>query len=123
MGLTHVDVKVLGPTRRKSATVSLLVDSGAAFSVIAGDLLKRIGVKPDATQRFELANGETVERKTGSAWFEIAGRRGAGPVVFGEPGDADLLGIVTLECLGLAFDPLRRELKPLRLLLVRLVPE
>jgi clan AA aspartic protease len=123
MGLTHVDLKVLGPSRRKSATVRLLVDSGAAFSVIAGDVLRRLGVKPDDTRRFELANGETVERKTGSAWFEFEGHRGAGPVVFGEPGDANLLGVVTLECLGLAFDPLRREIKPLRLLMVRLVPE
>jgi len=40
MGLTHVDMKVLGLSRRKSATVRLLVDSGAAFSVIAGDLLR-----------------------------------------------------------------------------------
>lgn len=112
----------MGPSRRKSATVRLLVDSGAAFSVIPGETLRRLGVKPDGVRRFELANGETVERKIGSAWFEFQTLRGAGPVVFGEPGDADLLGVVTLECLGLALDPLRHEIKPLRLLMVRLAP-
>jgi len=122
MGLTHVDLKVMGPSRRKSATVRLLVDSGAVFSVIPGKLLRGLGIKPDGVRRFELANGETVERKIGSAWFEFQTHRGAGPVVFGEPGDADLLGVVTLECLGLALDPLRHEIKPLRLLMVRLVP-
>jgi len=122
MGLTHVDMKVMGLDRTKSSTVRLVVDSGVAFSVVPGEILRDLGVEPDDVQRFELANGETVERKVGSAWFEFQGRRGAGPVVFGEPGDADLLGVVTLECLGLAFDPLRRELKPLRLLMVRLAP-
>ena len=34
------------------------------------------------------------------------------PVIFGEPGDAVLLGVVALEILGLVFDPLRRELRP-----------
>ena len=34
------------------------------------------------------------------------------PVIFGEPGDATLLGVVALEVLGLVFDPLRRELRP-----------
>lgn len=122
MGLTHVDMKVMGPSRRKSATVRLLVDSGAAFSVIPGEILKDLGIKPDNVERFELANGETVERKMGGAWFEYQGRRGPGPVVFGEPGDANLLGVVTLECLRLGLDPLRREIRPLRPLMVRLAP-
>ncbi len=38
---------------------------------------------------------------------------GAAPVIFGEPGDATLLGTVTLESLGLILDPIRRELRPL----------
>jgi hypothetical protein len=45
---------------------------------------------------------------------------GAGhtPVVLGEPGDAEpLLGFVTLEILGLVFDPFRRKLYPMRALL------
>ena len=123
MGLTHVDLKVMGPSRRKSATVRLLVDSGAVFSVIPAETLRELGVKPDDVQRFELANGEMVERRIGSAWFEFEGRRGASPVVFGEPGDANLLGVVTLECLRLGLDPLRREIKPLRLLMVTLIPQ
>jgi len=122
MSLTHVDMKVTGPNRRKSAMVRLLVDSGAAFSVVPGEILKNLGIKPDSVERFDLANGETVERKMGGAWFEYRGRRGPGPVVFGEPGDANLLGVVTLECLRLGLDPLRREILPLRPLMVRLSP-
>jgi len=38
-------------------------------------------------------------------------------VIFGKRGDSDLLGIVTLEALGFMLDPLRRELRPLPMML------
>jgi len=38
-------------------------------------------------------------------------------VIFGEKGDATLLGALTLEALGLSLDPIRRELKPMTLVL------
>jgi hypothetical protein len=38
-------------------------------------------------------------------------------VIFGEPEDSNLLGAFTLEALGLALDPLRRELHPLPMIL------
>lgn len=34
------------------------------------------------------------------------------PVIIGQPGDEALLGVVTLEILGLVLNPLTRELKP-----------
>jgi hypothetical protein len=42
---------------------------------------------------------------------------GVADVIFGEEGDSVLLGAFTLEALGLALDPLRRELKPLPMVL------
>ena len=38
-------------------------------------------------------------------------------MIFGEKGDSNLLGAFTLEALGLSLDPLRRELKPLPMIL------
>lgn len=38
-------------------------------------------------------------------------------MIFGEEGDSVLLGTFTLEVLGLALDPLKRELKPLPMVL------
>lgn len=38
-------------------------------------------------------------------------------MIFGEEGDSILLGAFTLEALGLALDPLRRELNPLPMVL------
>ena len=42
---------------------------------------------------------------------------GVADVIFGEKGDHELLGAFTLEALGLVLDPLKRELKPLPMLL------
>ncbi len=90
-----------------------LVDSGAVYSVVPKSALTELGIKPHSKQQFTLANGDTIERELGDALFEYGGRRGASPVIFGEPGDSHLLGMVTLEALGLMLDPLRRELRPL----------
>ena len=38
-------------------------------------------------------------------------------MIFGEEGDSTLLGAFTLEALGLALDPLKRELRPLPMIL------
>lgn len=53
----------------------------------------------------------------GNALFFYKGEEGASPVIFGEEGDSTLLGVVTLEALGLILDPFRRELRPLPLVL------
>ena len=49
--------------------------------------------------------------------FKYAAKVGVADVIFGEPGDAQLLGALTLEALGLVLDPLRRELKLLPMVL------
>ena len=60
-----------------------------------------------------MANGEKIVRKKGIALFRYGDRVGSADVVFGEEGDSVLVGRSTLKALGLALDPLRRELKPL----------
>jgi hypothetical protein len=51
------------------------------------------------------------------AIFRYGKRVGGSDVIFGEQGDHALLGALTLEALGLSLDPLKRELKPLPLML------
>jgi len=53
----------------------------------------------------------------GDVRYEVGDRGRAAPVIFGRRGDASLLGVVTLEALGLRLDPLRRRLRPLRLMI------
>ena len=118
MGMSHIDIEIANvsaPERRE--TVHFLVDSGATYSVVPGELLERLGIAPHATQRFNLANGEQITRKKGTALFKLGDRTGGADVIFGEPGDSNLLGAFTLETLGLALDPLRREVRELPLVL------
>jgi len=118
MGLTHVEIEIANPAdRRKRVTLRLLVDSGAAYSVVQGSVLRRLGIRPHSRRGFILANGEKIERQAGDALFFHQGQQAASPVIFGKPGDSDLLGTVTLETLGLILDPFRRELKPLPMML------
>jgi hypothetical protein len=77
-------------------------------------------IKPLAEEEFRLANGTKVVRKKGIALFRYGERVGGADVIFGEEGDHKLLGAFTLEALGLVLDPLKRELKPLPMLLATL---
>ncbi len=97
--------------------VTLLVDSGAVYSVVPQGILERLGIKPVATEEFQLADGSRIARKKGIALFRYEKRTGGADVIFGEPGDGQLLGAFTLEALGLVLDPLRRELKQLPMVL------
>jgi predicted aspartyl protease len=106
-------------TARPETTKSLefLIDSGAIYSVVPAAILEELGIKPLAEQAFRLADGSKITRKKGVAVFKYGGQVGGADVIFGEPGDSTLLGAFTLEALGLALDPLRRELKPLPMIL------
>ena len=118
MGITHVDVEVAGPAASDDGeALSVLVDSGAIHSVVPATVLDRLGIEPLDTQDFRLANGAKVTRRKGGAVFRYGERVGGATVIFGEPGDSNLLGATTLESLGLALDPLRRELHPLPMVL------
>jgi clan AA aspartic protease len=118
MGLT-TQIITVRPSRssRKSQKVEFLVDSGAVYSLVPAAVLRKLGLRPYRTESFTLADGTKVKRKVGDAYFELNGNRGPAPVIFGEKGDEPLLGVTTLESLGLVLDPFKRELRPMRFLL------
>ena len=121
MGLTVLALAVANPARPDiTQSVDFLVDSGAIYSVVPAPVLRRLGIEPLAEQEFRLANGTRIVRKKGVAVFRYGDRVGGADVIFGEEGDASLLGAFTLEALGLALDPLRRELTPLPMVLARM---
>jgi clan AA aspartic protease len=118
MGLTHLEVKVGNPANPDvTENVNFLVDSGAVYSVVPAPILERLGIKPVSQQEFCLADGSKITRHKGIALFKHGDRIGGADVIFGEDEDSVLLGAFTLEALGLVLDPLRRELKPLPMIL------
>ncbi len=118
MGMTTVRARLANIADRERTTeVDITVDSGAIYSVVPASVLRTIGVESERAETFWLADGRSVRRRVGHVVFEIQGSRGISRVVFGRAGDACLLGMVTLEELGLGLDPLRRRPRPLRLMI------
>jgi len=97
--------------------VELLADTGAIYTVLPASFLRELGVEPIGRRRFRLANNEVIEREVGIVGIEVQGIRAHTIVVFGDE-DVYLLGVVTLEELGLEVDPISGELRPLELLLM-----
>lgn len=116
MGLTHIEGTVRGPSGA-DASVTFLVDSGATYTVLPNHVWREIGIAPTRSVGFSLADGTTIERPVSECFIVLPQGQAHTPVVLGEPGDAALLGIVTLEILGLVLNPFSRELRPMRMLL------
>jgi clan AA aspartic protease len=118
MGFTHVPLKIkLAHNHPQFAEVSFLVDSGAVYSIVPQATLEELGIEPHRTLEFVLADGTKLTRKVGDAFFEYQGSGGAAPVIFGQDGDAALLGVTALESLALVLNPFNRQLSQMKLLL------
>lgn len=120
MGLTVLELdlaNLAGPERTEK--VEFLVDSGANYSVVPTPILERLRIQPLARQEFRLSDGSKVTRNKGTAFYKLGERVGGADVIFGEEGDCKLLGAFTLAALGLFLHPLRRELKPLPMILAK----
>jgi Predicted aspartyl protease len=97
--------------------VILLVDTGATYTVLPRSLLEEMGVKSIGKRKFKLANNQVVERDVGIIGIEVQGIRAHTLAVFGDE-SIYLLGATTLEELGLEVDAVKRELRPMELLLM-----
>ena len=112
MGSFRVDVEIENPARpgvRRTLT-SVLVDTGAELSWVPAATLESLGIERYKKWRFRQADGTILERWVGGAYINVAGKRTADDVVFGEPGDLVLLGSRTLEGLNFRIEPLTKQL-------------
>jgi clan AA aspartic protease len=113
-----VKAEVANPLKPKRRTeLAFLVDSGATYTAIPRPVLEKIGIKPSGERTFFLANGQLVKRRVGEARITFQGQSATCVVMFGEEGDNALMGVTTLENLGLIFDPLRQKIIPLPMLI------
>lgn len=119
MGFTYAKIRICNPVDRgRGRDLELLVDSGSVYTIIHGDRLKELGIKPEGRRRFKMADGRIIERKFGVAVAEYKGESAGTVVIFGEVNDTEVLGVHALEGLGLELDPVTKELRPMTLLLV-----
>ncbi len=116
MGITYIEGEVMG-TGAKRIRVRFLVDSGATYTLLPEGVWKAIKLKPKRTLTFTLADGSPLEREVSECHITLPQGEGHTPVILGKGGDEPLLGVVTLEGLGLVLNPFNRTLQPMRMML------
>jgi len=104
--------------RSKQAEVEFITDTGAMWTVVPGGILQKLGIEPTGKTRFKLASGEVRNFPVGDAYIEVEGISRATTVVFGSDEAPALLGVTSLEQLGLEVDPITGKLKPMELMLL-----
>jgi predicted aspartyl protease len=96
---------------RATEVASLLVDTGSAYTWIDEKTLESLGVERNKKDcSFTMANGQAITRSTGYVFIKVSGTETVDEVVFGEPGDLQLLGARSLEGLNLRVDATRQQL-------------
>jgi clan AA aspartic protease len=119
MGHVIVDAELAGKRRER---VRMLVDTGATYTVLPSDLVKRLGITPAPRRlKVRLADGRGKSMRVGTVFVRLLGREAAETALIGSRGVEPLLGVEALEALGLAVDPASRTLKPTRAHAVLLV--
>lgn len=115
VGLTSIDGEVRGPGGEEP--VRFLVDSGATYTLLPAEVWQRLELQPTRTLTFGLPDGSSLQRGVSECEISLAQGRAHTPVILGEADDEALLGVVTLEVLGLVLNPFSRRLQPMRMLL------
>lgn len=117
MGTFTQRIRLANPARpERTVEVEALVDTAALFSWIPVSILGDLGMTPQFSRPFLLADGRTVERGCTEAVVWINGDRRTTIVTFGDEGGHPLLGAFTLEAFTLAPDPANKRLIPIPVL-------
>jgi predicted aspartyl protease len=112
MGTFRTAISIENVARRGElrTLADVLVDTGSEYTWAPREVLVALGIAPERTQRFVVADGRAIEREMGFAIVHAAGTFAPDFVVFAEPGDLVLLGARSLEGLNLRIDPMRKIL-------------
>lgn len=114
MGLFHTTIEIESLERRgtRLPVPDTLVDTGSELTWVPRAVLESLGIAPQRTQAFLVADGRRVDREIGYALVCAGGTEAPDLVVFADPEDMVLLGVRSLEGLNLKVDPVRKELVP-----------
>ena len=92
------------------------MDTKAPFSTIPRTLLARLGVPVERSAQSELADGSVVSVDLGRTIIRLEEKEFPTPVIFGEPAEPGLLGVIALQDALLAVDPAGGRLNSVNLL-------
>ena len=106
MGATHVTVAIRNPADPQRVWEGLfLVDTGATDCLVPRRHLESIGLAPEGQRIYGLADGSELRFDIAVARIEFMGEFVGGTVVFGDDHAEPLLGVTSLESVGIEVDP------------------
>jgi len=117
VGCVWVDVGIVNPITGQRVNVKALVDTGATFTVVPWWVHERLGLMIIGRRGVRTAKGY-AELDESFAIVEVKGKRAATPILISREPSETLIGVITLEALGLTVDPITGELKEVEILLL-----
>ncbi len=119
MGHVTVNIRLANPVLglRDKISDKALVDTGATFTTIPQATARKLRLKSIGKRRVSTAAKSQVLDQS-FAYVEIDGRNTVTPLLISKTLDKILLGVITLEALGLSVDPTKGRLKEAETLLL-----
>jgi clan AA aspartic protease len=113
MGVTKVTATIfpLEKGSKKGYEDIFLVDTGAIDCMAPASKLKKLGIKQEGREVYELANGQPIEYSYGFARIQFMGATTVTQIIFGPEEAEPILGVVALENTGIGVDPVSKTLR------------
>jgi len=119
VGYVRVKGTVANPSERSlKMELDFIVDTGAIYTVITKSVADKLRLKETGRRKFKMANGDIVEYPISEAYIIIDGEGVTSVVAIADEKTPVLLGVTTLELLGLKVDPVTGKLTPLELMIL-----
>ncbi|MFQ6095243.1 MAG: retroviral-like aspartic protease family protein [Candidatus Bathyarchaeia archaeon] len=119
MGYVRVRGIIANPLDRSiKEELEFIADTGAIYTVIPESVANRLKLEEVDRRRFKTASGKVVEYPVSEAYITIEERGVTSLVAIANEKTPILLGVTTLELLGLQVDPVSGRLIPLELMIL-----
>ena len=118
MGHIWVEARLVNPINGAELKTRALVDTEATYTVAPWSIYEKLNLMIVGKKTVETAKRPT-ELDESFLVIEIKGKKAVTPVLISKELKDVLVGVLTLEALGLAVDPTTGELKESRILLLQ----
>jgi clan AA aspartic protease len=112
MGTFNVTLEVADRFREQFVALEALVDTGATYTALPESVLDGLGIEREEIRRFRIADSRVVEYQMGETRLRLEAREFTVPVIFAPDEAMPLVGMTTLEILGLGVDSVEEKLVP-----------
>jgi predicted aspartyl protease len=119
MGHVRVRIRLANPERREDGVgvEEALVDTGATWTTIPRTLAEELDLRVIGPMAVKTAAGPQ-QMDQSYAYIELAGKTMVTPLLISDTLETVLIGVITLEALGLAVDPGTGQLRESKVFLL-----